>query len=145
MVFGQNKKVDFPVFGEMKYRASYWLGQIRLDTFSTEVEIILRAKKDGPTSAQIRAMTDFLANQHTIKTQAISDMLALFKECGVQLKEDELWKDLEAAQIELTDENYDVDTHDISILVIFSSQSIPEFCPAIEIVNGHFAGVLSGT
>lgn len=145
MVFGQNKNVDFPVFGEMKYHAAYWSGQIRLDSFSTDVEVIVRAKKDGPTDTQIKAMTDFLANQYTIKTQAIPCMLALFRESGFQLRDDKLWKDLEVAQIEVTDENYDVDTHHISILVIFSSQSMPEFCPAIEIVNGYFVGALSGT
>ena len=63
MVFSQKNEIDFPVFGCMRYR-SYWLGKIYLNIFSdlVEVEVIVRAKQDGPSQKQIEAMSIFLSN-----------------------------------------------------------------------------------
>ena len=40
---------------------------------------------------------------------------------------------------------YDASTGKISVLLLFCSQSITEFCPAIEVIDGAFVQVLGAT
>jgi hypothetical protein len=144
MFFSHTNIQEFPVFGTMKY-LSYWLGQLDVEVFSTQVEVIVRAKKDGILPTQTQAMTRFLENQLSIKQTALIDMEELFREAGIQLSQNQIWDDLNLEQIEVTDEQYDFASNKISIFLIFSSQSLSDFCPAIEVIDGHFSQVFSGT
>ncbi len=143
MLFGQTTQ-EFPIFGQMKYK-SYWMGAIEISAFATNVEVIVRAKKQGPSQAQIQAMTDFLPSQNEIKHASITAFLQLYANADVEMDEHQLWQDLQLEQIEVTDEQYDQNTHNISVLMIFSSKLFADFCPAIEVIHGEFIQVLSGT
>lgn len=146
-MLGKNNKTNFEVFGEMVYR-SYWLGEIFLDTFHETVEIIVRAKKDGPLASQFDAMRNFLAAQHQIKQLATQHMVELHQQCGFKLDfhdDEKIWDVLTPIQIEISDDQYYEYDRDIAILIVFSSKLEQDFLPAIETKQGLFREVLSGT
>ena len=142
-MFGQHTQ-NFPVFGDMQYK-SYWIGEMEIPAFSAQAEVIVRAKKEGITQAQIQAMQDFLVHQQKIQQQAVNELVELMQEGGLEVSAENLWQDLQLEQIEVTDEHYDAETQAISILLLFSSEQCEDFCPAIEVINGQLHQVLSGT
>ena len=106
----------------------------------------MRANKDGISEAQLNAVQACFNQLALIKTQATTAMLSLFAECEMPVPENpDIWMDLLADSIEVTDENYDASTGKNSVLLLFGSQSIAEFCPAIEVIDGEFVQVLSAT
>ncbi len=148
-VFEKNNIDTFPVFGTMKYRG-YWLGDLTLSSFSEKAEVIVRAKRTGVLPEQIDAMQLLLDMQDQIKQQATDAMFTLHEDIelmyeNLQATED-IWKFLKLFQIEITDQHYYGEKdHHIAILLIFQSLWESEFCPAIEIKNGQYVEVLSGT
>ena len=144
-MFGQKIQRSYPILGQMTYRSQYWLGTLAVPEFDAEVEIIVRANKDGISAAQVHAVQACFNQLALIKTQATAAMLTLFAECEMPVPNTDIWMDLLAESIEVTDENYDASTGKISVLLLFGSQSIPEFCPAIEVIDGEFMQVLSAT
>ncbi|UOO90702.1 hypothetical protein LVJ82_06970 [Vitreoscilla massiliensis] len=146
-MFGQNTQRSYPVFGQMTYRSHYWLGTLALPEFDAEVETIVRTHKDGISDAQISAMQACLAQLTLIKAQATVAMEQLFNECDVPLPAlgTDIWTDMHLDSIEVTDATYDADSGKISVLLLCSSQSIAEFFPAIEVIDGEFVQVLSAT
>ena len=144
-MFGQKTQRSYPILGQMTYRSQYWFGTLALPEFDAEVEILVRANKDGISAAQLNAVQACFNQLALIKTQATEAMLTLFSECEMPVPDTDIWMDLLAESIEITDENYDASTGKISVLLLFGSQSITEFCPAIEVIDGAFAQVLSAT
>ena len=142
-----DKKIQrsYPILGQMTYRSQYWFGTHTLPEFDAEVEILVRANKDGINAAQISAVQACFNQLALIKTQATAAMLTLFAECDIPVPNTDIWMDLLADSIEITDENYDASTGKISVLLLFCSQSITEFCPAIEVIDGEFVQVLGAT
>ena len=146
-MFGQKIQRHFPVFGLMTYRSQYWFGTLALPEFDAEVEIIVRANKDGISTAQISAIQACLRQLALIKTQTTVAMQQLFNECDLPLPAlgEDIWTDMRPDSIEVTDAAYDTSTGKISVLLLFSSQSVAEFSPAIEVTDGVFVQVLSAT
>ena len=144
-MFGQKIQRSYPILGQMTYRSQYWFGTLVLPEFDAEVEILVRANKDGISAAQLHAVQACFNQLTLIKAQATAAMLTLFAECEMPAPNTDIWMDLLAESIEVTDENYDVSTGKISVLLLFCSQSIAEFCPAIEVIDGEFIQVLSAT
>ena len=144
-MFGQKNQRSYPILGQMTYRSQYWFGTLALPEFDAEVEILVRANKDGISAAQLNAVQACFNQLKLIKTQATAAMLTLFVECEMPAPNTDIWMDLLAESIEVTDENYDASTGKISVLLLFGSQSITEFCPAIEVIDGEFVQVLSAT
>ena len=144
-MFGQKTQRSYPILGQMTYRSQYWFGTLALPEFDAEVEILVRVNKDGISAAQLNAVQACLNQLALIKTQASAAMLTLFTECDIPAPDTDIWMDLLADSIEVTDENYDASTGKISVLLLFGSQSITEFCPAIEVIDGEFIQVLSAT
>ena len=144
-MFGQKTQLSYPILGQMTYRSQYWFGTLVLPEFDAEVEILVRANKDGISAAQLHAVQACFNQLALIKTQATAAMLSLFAECEIPVPDTDIWVDLLADSIEVTDENYDASTGKISVLLLFGSQSIAEFCPAIEVIDGEFMQVLSAT
>ena len=74
-------------------------------------------------------------------------MEQLFNECDVPLPSlgTDIWTDMRVDSIEVADETYDMNTGKISVLLLFSSQSVAEFSPAIEVTDGEFVQLLSAT
>ena len=144
-MFGQKIQHSYPILGQMTYRSQYWFGTLAVPEFDAEVEIIVRANKDGISAAQLHAVQACFNQLALIKTQATAAMLTLFAECEMPAPDTDIWMDLLAESIEVTDENYDASTGKISVLLLFGSQSIAEFCPAIEVIDGEFIQVLSAT
>ena len=144
-MFGQKIQRSYPILGQMTYRSQYWFGTLAVPEFDAEVEIIVRANKDGISAAQLHAVQACFNQLALIKTQATAAMLTLFAECDISVPNTDIWMDLLAESIEVTDENYDASTGKVSVLLLFGSQSIAEFCPAIEVIDGEFIQVLSAT
>ena len=144
-MFGQKIQRSYPILGQMTYRSQYWFGTLAVPEFDAEVEIIVRANKDGISAAQLHAVQACFNQLALIKTQATAAMLTLFAECEMPVPNTDIWMDLLAENIEVTNENYDASTGKISVLLLFGSQSIAEFCPAIEVIDGEFIQVLSAT
>ena len=144
-MFGQKTQRSYPILGQMTYRSQYWFGTLALPEFEAEVEILVRANKDGISDAQLSAVQACFNQLAQIKAQASAAMLSLFAECDMPAPDTDIWVDLLADSIEITDENYDASTGKISVLLLFGSQSIAEFCPAIEVTDGVFVQVLSAT
>ena len=144
-MFGQKTQRSYPILGQMTYRSQYWFGTLALPEFDAEVEILVRANKDGISEAQLHAVQACFNQLALIKTQATAAMLTLFAECDISVPNTDIWMDLLAENIEVTDENYDASTGKVSVLLLFGSQSIAEFCPAIEVIDGEFIQVLSAT
>ena len=144
-MFGQKTQRSYPILGQMTYRSQYWFGTLALPEFEAEVEILVRANKDGISDAQLSAVQACFNQLAQIKAQASAAMLSLFAECDMPVPDTDIWVDLLADSIEVTDENYDASTGKISVLLLFASQSIAEFCPAIEVTDGVFVQVLSAT
>ena len=144
-MFGQKTQRSYPILGQMTYRSQYWFGTLALPEFDAEVEILVRANKDGISAAQLHAVQACFNQLKLIKTQATAAMMSLFAECEMQAPNTDIWMDLLAESIEVTDENYDASTGKISVLLLFCSQSITEFCPAIEVIDGEFVQVLGAT
>ena len=145
-MFGQKIQRSYPILGQITYRSQYWFGTLAVPEFDAEVEIIVRANKDGISDAQLSAVQACFNQLALIKTQATAAMLTLFAECEMPVPENpDIWMDLLADSIEVTDENYDASTGKNSVLLLFGSQSIAEFCPAIEVIDGEFVQVLSAT
>ena len=145
-MFGQKTQRSYPILGQMTYRSQYWFGTLALPEFDAEVEILVRANKDGISEAQLNAVQACFNQLALIKTQATTAMLSLFAECDIPVPASaDIWMDLLAESIEVTDENHDASTGKVSVLLLFGSQSIAEFCPAIEVIDGEFMQVLSAT
>ena len=144
-MFGQKIQRSYPMLGQMTYRSQYWFGTLAVPEFDAEVEVIVRANKDGISAAQLHAVQACFNQLALIKTQATAAMLTLFAECDISVPNTDIWMDLLAESIEVTDENHDASTGKISVLLLFGSQSIAEFCPAIEVIDGEFVQVLSAT
>ena len=144
-MFGQKIQRSYPILGQMTYRSQYWLGTLAVPEFDAEVEILVRANKDGISAAQLHAVQACFNQLKLIKTQATAAMLTLFAECDISVPNTDIWMDLLAESIEVTNENHDASTGKISVLLLFCSQSITEFCPAIEVIDGVFVQVLSAT
>ena len=144
-MFGQKTQRSYPILGQMTYRSQYWFGTLALPEFDAEVEILVRVNKDGISAAQLNAVQACLNQLALIKTQASAAMLTLFTECDIPAPDTDIWMDLLAESIEVTNENYDASTGKVSVLLLFCSQSITEFCPAIEVIDGEFVQVLSAT
>ena len=144
-MFGQKTQRSYPILGQMTYRSQYWFGTLALPEFAAEVEILVRANKDGISAAQLHAVQACFNQLALIKTQATAAMLTLFAECDIPVPNTDIWMDLLAENIEVTNENYDASTGKVSVLLLFGSQSIAEFCPAIEVIDGEFIQVLSAT
>ena len=145
-MFGQKIQRSYPILGQMTYRSQYWCGTLAVPEFGAEVEIIVRANKDGISAAQLHAVQACFNQLALIKTQASAAMLSLLAECEMPAPENpDIWMDLLAENIEVTNENYDASTGKVSVLLLFGSQSIAEFCPAIEVIDGEFMQVLSAT
>ncbi len=144
-MFGQKIQRSYPILGQMTYRSQYWFGTLAVPEFDAEVEVIVRANKDGISAAQLHAVQACFNQLALIKTQATAAMLTLFAECDISVPNTDIWMDLLADSIEVTDENHDASTGKISVLLLFGSQSIAEFCPAIEVIDGEFIQVLSAT
>ena len=144
-MFGQKTQRSYPILGQMTYRSQYWFGTLALLEFDAEVEILVRANKDGISDTQLNAVQACFNQLTLIKIQATAAMLSLFAECEMPVPDTDIWMDLLADSIEITDENYDASTGKISVLLLFCSQSITEFCPAIEVIDGEFVQVLGAT
>ena len=144
-MFGQKTQRSYPILGQMTYRSQYWFGTLALPEFAAEVEILVRANKDGISDAQLSAVQACFNQLAQSKAQASAAMLSLFAECDMPVPDTDIWVYLRADSIEVTDENYDVSTGKISVLLLFCSQSITEFCPAIEVIDGEFVQVLGAT
>ena len=144
-MFGQKIQRSYPILGQMTYRSQYWFGTLAVPEFDAEVEVIVRANKDGISAAQLHAVQACFNQLALIKTQATAAMLTLFAECDISVPNTDIWMDLLAENIEVTNENYDASTGKVSVLLLFGSQSIAEFCPAIEVIDGEFVQVLSAT
>ena len=144
-MFGQKIQRSYPILGQMTYRSQYWFGTLVLPEFDAEVEILVRANKDGISEAQLNAVQACFNQLALIKTQATAAMLTLFAECDISVPNTDIWMDLLAESIEVTNENYDASTGKVLVLLLFGSQSIAEFCPAIEVIDGEFVQVLSAT
>ena len=144
-MFGQKIQRSYPILGQMTYRSQYWFGTLAVPEFDAEVEIIVRANKDGISAAQLHAVQACFNQLALIKTQATAAMLTLFAECDISVPNTDIWMDLLAESIEVTNENHDASTGKVSVLLLFCSQSITEFCPAIEVTDGEFIQVLSAT
>ena len=144
-MFGQKIQRSYPILGQMTYRSQYWFGTLAVPEFDAEVEVIVRANKDGISAAQLHAVQACFNQLALIKTQATAAMLTLFAECDISVPNTDIWMDLLAESIEVTNENHDASTGKISVLLLFGSQSIAEFCPAIEVIDGEFIQVLSAT
>ena len=144
-MFGQKIQRSYPMLGQMTYRSQYWFGTLAVPEFDAEVEVIVRANKDGISAAQLHAVQACFNQLALIKTQATAAMLTLFAECDISVPNTDIWMDLLAESIEVTNENHDASTGKISVLLLFGSQSIAEFCPAIEVIDGEFIQVLSAT
>ena len=144
-MFGQKIQRSYPMLGQMTYRSQYWFGTLAVPEFDAEVEVIVRANKDGISTAQLHAVQACFNQLALIKTQATAAMLTLFAECDISVPNTDIWMDLLAESIEVTDENHDASTGKVSVLLLFGSQSIAEFCPAIEVTDGEFIQVLSAT
>lgn len=144
-MFGQKIQRSYPMLGQMTYRSQYWFGTLAVPEFDAEVEVIVRANKDGISAAQLHAVQACFNQLALIKTQATAAMLTLFAECDISVPNTDIWMDLLAESIEVTNENHDASTGKISVLLLFGSQSIAEFCPAIEVIDGEFVQVLSAT
>ena len=145
-MFGQKTQRSYPILGQMTYRSQYWFGTLALPEFDADVEILVRANKDGISDAQLSAVQACVNQLTLIKAQATAAMLSLLAECEMPAPENpDIWMDLLAESIEITDENYDASTGKISVLLLFVSQSITEFCPAIEVIDGAFVQVLGAT
>ncbi|MBI0396140.1 hypothetical protein [Acinetobacter bereziniae] len=69
----------------------------------------------------------------------------LFKDAGIYLSKHQIWDDLNLEQIEVTGEQYDLISNKISIFLNFSSRCLSDFCPVIEVIDGHFSQLFSGT
>ena len=144
-MFGQKTQHSYPILGQMTYRSQYWFGTLALPEFDAEVEILVRANKDGISAAQLNAVQACFNQLALIKTQATAAMLTLFAECEMPVPNTDIWMDLLAESIEVTNGNYDASTGKVSVLLLFGSQSIAEFFPAIEVIDGAFVQVLSAT
>ena len=144
-MFGQKTQRSYPILGQMTYRSQYWFGTLALPEFDADVEILVRANKDGISDAQLSAVQACVNQLTLIKAQATAAMLEMFAECEMPVPDTDIWVDLLAESIEVTDENYDASTGKISVLLLFCSQSITEFCPAIEVIDGAFVQVLGAT
>ena len=144
-MFGQKIQRSYPILGQMTYRSQYWFGTLAVPEFDAEVEIIVRANKDGISAAQLHAVQACFNQLALIKTQATAAMLTLFAECDISVPNTDIWMDLLADSIEVTNENHDASTGKVSVLLLFGSQSIAEFFPAIEVIDGEFIQVLSAT
>ena len=144
-MFGQKIQRSYPILGQMTYRSQYWFGTLAVPEFDAEVEVIVRANKDGISAAQLHAVQACFNQLALIKTQATAAMLTLFAECDISVPNTDIWMDLLAESIEVTNENHDASTGKVSVLLLFCSQSITEFCPAIEVIDGEFVQVLGAT
>jgi hypothetical protein len=114
--------VNCPPFGRLKYGSAHWQGEVELGTFEGMLRVIVRAKRDGPTDAQIAAMTRLLSDVHHI------------------------WQYLSPCEIEVSDENYfGSGDNRINIMIIFESPQHLDFFPAIVTIDGYFEECVSGT
>ncbi|WEI17559.1 hypothetical protein PY247_14100 [Acinetobacter proteolyticus] len=143
--------VNCPPFGKLKYGSAHWLGEVELDAFEGMYRVIVRAKRDGPTDAQIAAMTRLLSDVTTIKTLASKAMVDLFEDCEL-LPSDfgsdvhHIWQYLSPCEIEVSDENYfGGGDNRINIMIIFESPQHLDFFPAIVTIDGYFEECVSGT
>lgn len=140
---------SYPVFGTLEYGSSYWEGTVDLEPFGGSFQVIVRAKRDGPSNAQIRALARLVSEAATIRSLAGKDMVHVHEESkllppGLGSDADGIWQHLQPSQVEISDESYYGDGR-IAVLIIFESLREADFAPAIETADGQFVEVLSGT
>ena len=149
MAVFQKPVLELAPFGRIEYFSAYWRGSLRLSAFENEFDLIVRARRDGPSAAQIAALAHLAANAAAIKETAAEPMIDVHRQSGL-LADDlvdaprRIWDLLEPEQIEVADESYYGDGR-IAILMIFGSRLDEDFAPAIETADGTFADALSGT
>ena len=141
MSFGQRPVLIIPEFGRIEYFGSYWKGAVQLGVFGKRFDLIVRAGRDGPSAAQVAAMSQLVSD--AVPMLAIHRDAPGFPGDGSAAGE-LIWDLLQPEQIGVLDVSYYGDGR-IAILITFGSSLHPDFAPAIETADGHFVQVLSGT
>lgn len=141
--------LELPSFGKLEYFSAYWRGRLRLGAFEKEFDLIVRAKRDGPSEAQSAALSRLIADAVSIKSSATEPMIEVHRHSGLMPDDlvgqpTRIWNALEPEQIEVADESYYGDGR-IAILMIFRSFMNDDFAPAIETADGVYVEALSGT
>ncbi len=139
----------YPALGELRYGCRYWKGTIVLEALGGSFDLIVRASRDGPSAAQIAAMSRAIADAASIKIAAskkMADLHAYSEILSVSLNSNAygIWGYLHPLEIEVSDESFYEDGR-IAIFIIFESTLHRDFAPAIETADGFFVEVLSGT
>lgn len=147
--FVQRSVLILPDFGRIECFGSYWKGIVRLCAFGKPFELIVRARRDGPSAAQAAALARLVSCAASIRSAATAQMVGIHQDVPGFPDDDgtagdRIWDLLEPAQIEVTDGSYYGDGR-IAIMLMFESSLHPDFAPAIETSNGHFVQALGGT
>lgn len=138
-----------PTFGTLQYGSGYWEGMVDLAPLGGSFQVIVRARRDGPSDAQIAAMSRVISDAGSIRGAASKDMIDVHEESellpsGLGSDADGIWRHLQPSQVEVCDESY-YDDGRIAVLIIFESTQHGDFAPAIETADGYYVEVLSGT
>lgn len=138
----------FPEFGKLEF-TTHWRGHIALAFDERPFEVLVRAKRGGPSANQIAAMKVLTTNALQIRAQATPYMATLHRSAWffptqTLASDDQIWDHLIPNQIEVSDESYYGDGR-IASLIIFGLKSHQDYGPAIETADGSFVQVLSGT
>ena len=149
MAVFQRPVLELPPFGKLEYFSAYWRGRFLLDAFQKEFDLIVRAERDGPSSAQAAAMSRLVSDVASIKSSATEPMIDVHRRSGLMPDDlarqpGNIWESLDPEQIEVADASY-YDNGRIAILMIFGSLLNMDFAPAIETADGQFMQVLDGT
>ena len=141
--------MTYPTFGTLQYGSGYWEGMVELEPFGGSFQVIVRATRDGPSDAQIAAMSRVIADAVALRKVATKEMVDVHEESELLPDDlgsdaDGIWRHLHPSQVEVADESYYEDGR-IAVLIIFESTQHGDFAPAIETADGSFVEVLSGT
>ncbi|HEV2573542.1 MAG TPA: hypothetical protein VGU72_17540 [Beijerinckiaceae bacterium] len=149
MAIFQRPVLELPPFGKLEYFSAYWRGSLLLEAFQKEFDLVVRAEREGPSSAQAAAMTRLLTDVAAIKSSATEPMIDVHRRSGLMPDDlvgqpENIWNSLDPEEIEVSDASY-YDNGRIAILMIFGSLLNTDFAPAIETADGQFMQVLDGT
>lgn len=76
----QRPTSSYPTFGTLQYGSGYWEGSVDLEPFGGSFPVIVRATRDGPSNAQISAMTRVISDAVSIRKLASKEMVDLHAE-----------------------------------------------------------------
>ena len=126
-----------------KGRSKHWTGEIRLWDSDDPIPLAVHGEPDGPTVAQVAALRAVLGSSaEAVRAESASSLEALLAESGLEAANP--WDAFRLSHLEVLRESYDRDA--VHVLVVLEHVDYPDdFMPAIDMVGGRVADVLSGT